>query len=68
MFFERETILFYLSLLLPELRRAAPVRGLPIVVALAAAAVALILTPVAPPGVPVLAAAAVALVGLRRPK
>ncbi len=56
---------FYLSLLLPELR-AEHDRARPIVVALLAAVVTLVLTPVAPAGVPVLAAAAVALIGLRR--
>lgn len=55
---------FYLSLLVPELRRSGG--RTPIVVALVAAAVTLALTPIAPPGVPVLAAALVALIGLRR--
>jgi predicted branched-subunit amino acid permease len=52
---------FFLALLLPELRdrrRAG--------VALAGAAVALALVPIAPPGAPVLAASLVALWGLRR--
>jgi branched chain amino acid efflux pump len=72
---------FYLSLLLPELRRPAtpppdeadepdePAGGgrwLPVVAALSGGVVVLALTPVAPPGVPVLAAAAVALLGLRQ--
>jgi predicted branched-subunit amino acid permease len=52
---------FYLGLLLPELRGSA--RGL--VVAAMAATVALVLVPFVPEGVPVLAAAAVALLGLR---
>lgn len=57
---------FYLSLLLPEVRRdSGPT---PVVVALVAAAVTLALTPITPPGVPVLAAATVALVGLRKPR
>lgn len=64
---------FYLSLLLPELRRGRehhrqPVRWRPIIVAVVAGAITLLLTPIAPPGVPVLAAASVALVGLRRPR
>ena len=57
---------FYLSLLLPELRRDGS--RTPLTVALAAAAITLALTPIALPGVPVLAAAAVALIGLRRPR
>ncbi len=52
---------FFLALLLGELRDRSRV-GL----ALAGAGLALALVPVAPPGVPVLAASAVALVGLRR--
>ena len=56
---------FYLSLLLPEVRQD---RRRPIAVAVIAAAVTLALTPIAPPGVPVLAAAAAALLGLRRPR
>ena len=52
---------FFLALLLPELRDGRS-RG----VALGGALVALVLVPVAPPGVPVLAASAAALVGLRR--
>jgi len=52
---------FFLVLLLAELRDARS-RG----VALAGAAIALALVPVAPPGVPVLVASAAALVGLRR--
>jgi 4-azaleucine resistance transporter AzlC len=54
---------FFLALLVGEVaqeRRRAWI-------ALGAAALALALVPVAPPGVPVLAAAAAALVGLRRP-
>ena len=71
---------FYLSLLLPELfparfrgthqpehagRRARSRR--PLLAATLAVLLTLALTPVAPPGVPVLAAAAAALIGLRRP-
>jgi 4-azaleucine resistance transporter AzlC len=52
---------FFLALLLPELRDARS-RG----VALAGALIALALVPVAPPGVPVLAASAAALFGLKR--
>lgn len=52
---------FFLALLLAELRDRSRV-GL----ALAGSGLALTLVPVAPPGVPVLAASAVALVGLRR--
>jgi 4-azaleucine resistance transporter AzlC len=52
---------FFLALLLPELRDARS-RG----VALAGALIALALVPVAPPGVPVLAASAAALAGLKR--
>ncbi len=52
---------FFLALLLGELRERSRV-GL----ALAGAGLALALVPVSPPGVPVLAASAVALVGLRR--
>jgi predicted branched-subunit amino acid permease len=81
---------FYLSVLLPELRppRAAgrPMEDAdaptttgpdepprrhgrqPLLAATLAAVVTLALTPVAPPGVPVLAAAAVALIGLRPPR
>jgi predicted branched-subunit amino acid permease len=54
---------FYLGLLVPELRGSA--RGY--VVAAMSAGVTLALIPVAPVGVPVLAAAATALVGLRKP-
>jgi len=54
---------FYLGLLVPELRGA----GRPLAVAALAAVVALLLVPVAPEGVPVLAAAATALVGLKEP-
>ena len=52
---------FFVALLLPELRDARS-RG----VALAGAAIALALVPVAPPGVPVLAASVAALAGLKR--
>jgi len=52
---------FFLALLLPEMRDARS-RA----VALAGALIALALVPVVPPGVPVLAASAAALVGLRR--
>ena len=54
---------FYLGLLVPELRGA----GRHLAVAALAAAVALVLVPVTPEGVPVLAAAATGLVGLREP-
>jgi len=54
---------FYLGLLIPELRGSA--RAL--VVAGMSAVVALALVPVAPEGVPVLAAAATALLGLKEP-
>ena len=69
---------FYLSLVLPELfpehfqgRGRGPLvpRNLrPLIVAALAAAITLLLTPIAPPGVPVLVAAAAALIGLRPPK
>jgi branched chain amino acid efflux pump len=65
---------FYLSLLLPELfperaqRRERPRNFRPIIVAILAGAITLVLTPIAPPGVPVLAAAAAALIGLRAPR
>jgi predicted branched-subunit amino acid permease len=61
---------FYLSLLLPELfpGRKLPRNLRPITVAILAGAITLILTPVTPPGVPVLAAAAAALLGLRAPR
>ena len=52
---------FYLGLLVPELRAA----GRPLAVAVAAGVVAMLLMPVTPEGVPVLAAAATALLGLR---
>jgi|SRR4051812_20140656 predicted branched-subunit amino acid permease len=52
---------FYLGLLVPELRTA----GRQLVVAGTAAVVALALVPVTPEGVPVLAAAATALLGLK---
>jgi predicted branched-subunit amino acid permease len=59
---------FYLSLLLPELfPEHAPRSMRPIIVAALAAAITLLLTPVTPPGVPVLVAAAAALLGLRAP-
>jgi predicted branched-subunit amino acid permease len=51
---------FFLALLVSELRA-----GRAYGVAAAGAAIALALTPVAPPGVPVIAASAAALVGLR---
>ena len=47
---------------------SAPQNLRPIIVALLAAAITLALTPVAPPGVPVLVAAAAALIGLRAPR
>jgi branched chain amino acid efflux pump len=63
---------FYLSLLLPELfpehvggRPAASHNRRPIIAAVLAATITLALTPIAPPGVPVLVAAAAALIGLR---
>ena len=52
---------FFLALLVPELRTRTEVA-----VALGAAAIALVLTPITPAGVPILAACLVALVGLRR--
>ena len=52
---------FYLGLLVPELRAA----GRPLTVAVVATIVALVLVPVTPEGVPVLAAAATALLGLK---
>jgi 4-azaleucine resistance transporter AzlC len=52
---------FYLALLAEELRNRAALAA-----ALLGAAIALALVPVAPPGVPVLAASAAALLGLRR--
>jgi 4-azaleucine resistance transporter AzlC len=52
---------FYLALLAEELRDRAALTS-----ALIGAAIALCLVPLAPPGVPVLAAAAAALLGLRR--
>ena len=54
---------FYLALLLPELRGSARAY----LVAAMSAVVTLVLIPVAPPGVPVLAAAATALLGFRKP-
>jgi len=60
---------FYLSLLLPELFPArAPRNKRSITVAGMAAAITLLLTPVTAPGVPVLVAAAAALIGLRPPR
>ena len=53
---------FYLTLLVEELRGG----GRTLAVALIAAALALALVPFAPPGVPVIAACSVALLGLRR--
>lgn len=65
---------FYLSLLLPELglRRAdrepgAPPDRRPLAAAALAALITVTLTPIAPPGVPVLAAALAAAIGLRKP-
>ena len=55
---------FYLGLLLPEIRGAARA-GL---VAVTSALVTAALIPVAPEGVPVLAGAGAALIGLRRPR
>ncbi len=52
---------FFLALLLPELRDVRA-RG----VALAGGLIALVLVPLAPPGIPVLAASVAALVGLKR--
>ena len=70
---------FYLSLLLPDLfpehfrsgsglDPAAPRNLRPIIVAVVAAAITLALAPIAPIGVPVLVAAAAALLGLRAPR
>jgi predicted branched-subunit amino acid permease len=66
---------FYLSLLLPELRskpasseESGPDNHLPVIAAALAAVITIALTPFTPPGVPILAAAAVALIGLRRPR
>lgn len=56
--------IFYLSLLLPAVRGRHDRR--PRLVAVLAAATTLVLTPLVPVGVPVLAAAAAALLGLRR--
>jgi predicted branched-subunit amino acid permease len=52
---------FFLALLIDELRARQA-----ITVALLGAAIALLLIPIAPPGIPVLAAAAAALLGIRR--
>jgi predicted branched-subunit amino acid permease len=54
---------FFLVLLVEELRRSHRA----VAVALIAAALALVLVPFAPPGVPVIAACIAALFGLRRP-
>ena len=54
---------FYLSLLLPELRGSRRA----VATAAVSAAITLILTPIAPPGVPALAASGAALIGLLRP-
>jgi predicted branched-subunit amino acid permease len=54
---------FYVSLLLPDLR---PFASRPWAVAALAGLVTVALTPVTPPGVPVMAASLAALVGLRR--
>ncbi|HEY6688456.1 MAG TPA: AzlC family ABC transporter permease [Propionibacteriaceae bacterium] len=60
---------FYLSLVLPELfPKHAPRNRQPIMVAVLAAMITLVLTPIAAPGVPVLVAAAAALLGLRAPR
>jgi predicted branched-subunit amino acid permease len=60
---------FYLSLLLPELFPKHLRRNMrPIIVAVIAAGITLLLAPVTPPGVPVLVAAAAALIGLRAPR
>jgi predicted branched-subunit amino acid permease len=66
---------FYLSLLLPELRskpdsskQSETNDHLPVIAAVLAAIITIALTPFTPPGVPILAAAAVALIGLRRPR
>jgi 4-azaleucine resistance transporter AzlC len=56
---------FFLSILIAELRAERHDGGLAPLVAAAGALVALALVPFAPPGVPVLAASVVALVGLR---
>jgi 4-azaleucine resistance transporter AzlC len=53
---------FFLALLVPELRRGRSWEA-----ALLGAAIALALTPIAPPGVPIVAASAAALLGLLRP-
>jgi predicted branched-subunit amino acid permease len=55
---------FYLSLLLPELRGASRA----VLTAVISAAITVALTPIAPHGVPVLAASAAALIGLLRPR
>ncbi len=70
---------FYLSLLLPDLfpehfqsgsglDPGTPRNRRPIIVAVLAAAITLSLTPILPAGVPVLVAAAAALLGLRAPR
>jgi predicted branched-subunit amino acid permease len=53
---------FFLALLVPELRESGRARG----VALLGGALALALTPLAPPGVPIVAASLAALVGIWR--
>jgi predicted branched-subunit amino acid permease len=53
---------FFLGLLFDELRRSGAVT-----VALLGAVIALVLIPFAPPGVPIIAAALAALLGLRGP-
>jgi predicted branched-subunit amino acid permease len=55
---------FYLSLLLPELRGSSRA----VLAAVISAAITFALTPIAPHGVPVLAASAAALIGLVRPR
>ena len=55
---------FYLGLLLPELRGSG---RRPLVAAALAACITLVLLPITPAGVPVLVAALAALIGLRRP-
>lgn len=54
---------FYLGILLPELRESRE----PVVVAAVSAVITAALIPIAPPGVPVLAGAGAALLGLRKP-
>lgn len=62
---------FFLGLLLPELRASRPRKGIrprPLLAAALAATVTLALTPVLPAGLPILAGAAVALIGLVPPR